>query len=64
MTASVHLEKKNPGHESQWTCHQDELIGGRPVVVKSESLEIAVEDDWEEIAREELACDLKTFCGL
>jgi hypothetical protein len=34
MTASVHLEKKNTGGESQGACRQDELIGGKPPVVK------------------------------
>jgi hypothetical protein len=33
MTASVQL-KKNTGRESQGACHQDELSGGKPLVVK------------------------------
>jgi hypothetical protein len=32
-TASVQLEK-NTGRESQGACPQDELIGGKPPVVK------------------------------
>jgi hypothetical protein len=34
MTASLHLEKRNTGPESQGPCRQDELIGGKPPVVK------------------------------
>jgi hypothetical protein len=33
MTASVQL-KKNTGRESQGACRQEELIGGKPPVVK------------------------------
>jgi hypothetical protein len=33
MTASVQLEKFI-GRESQGSCHQEELIGGKPPVVK------------------------------
>jgi hypothetical protein len=33
MTASVQLRKKS-GHESQAAWRQDELIGGKPPVVK------------------------------
>jgi hypothetical protein len=33
MTASVQL-KKIAGRESQMACRQDELIGGKPPVVK------------------------------
>jgi hypothetical protein len=29
-----------------------------------ESLEMAVEDDWEEMARKELGCEKKTLCAL
>jgi hypothetical protein len=28
------LENKITGRESQGACHQDELIGGKPAVVK------------------------------
>jgi hypothetical protein len=31
MTASVQLKNKITGLESQETCHQDELIGGKPL---------------------------------
>jgi hypothetical protein len=34
MTASVQLEKKNVGRESQGAWGQDKLIGGKPPVVK------------------------------
>jgi hypothetical protein len=34
IIASAQLEKKNTGHESQRACHQDELIGSKPPVVK------------------------------
>jgi hypothetical protein len=34
ITASVQLENKNSGRESQGACHQEELIGGKPLVVK------------------------------
>jgi hypothetical protein len=34
MTANVQLGKKITGHESQGACRQDELIGGKPPVVK------------------------------
>jgi hypothetical protein len=34
MTSSVQLEIKNSGRGSQGACHQDELIGGKPPVVK------------------------------
>jgi hypothetical protein len=34
MIASVQLEKKNPGHDPQGAWRQDELIGGKPEVVK------------------------------
>jgi hypothetical protein len=34
MTASVQLEK-NTGHESEGSRRQNELIGGKPPVVKS-----------------------------
>jgi hypothetical protein len=33
MKASIQL-KKIGGRESQGACHQDELIGGKPPVVK------------------------------
>jgi hypothetical protein len=33
MTASVQLENKNSGRESQGACGQDELIDGKPPVV-------------------------------
>jgi hypothetical protein len=33
MTASVHLENKIAGRESQGACRPDELIGGEPPVV-------------------------------
>jgi hypothetical protein len=33
MTASVEL-KKNTGRDSQEACRQDELIGGKPPIVK------------------------------
>jgi hypothetical protein len=34
ITASVQLENKNSGRESQATCRQDELIGGKPDIRK------------------------------
>jgi hypothetical protein len=34
MTASVQLENEITGRESQGDCRQDELIGGKPPVVK------------------------------
>jgi hypothetical protein len=34
ITASVQLENKITGRESQWACRQVELIGGKPPVVK------------------------------
>jgi hypothetical protein len=34
VTASVQLENKITGRESQGACRQDELIGGKPPVVK------------------------------
>jgi hypothetical protein len=34
MTANVQLKNKITGRESQVACHQDELIGGKPPVVK------------------------------
>jgi hypothetical protein len=34
ITASVQVENKNSGHGSQGACRQDELIGGKPPVVK------------------------------
>jgi hypothetical protein len=34
MTASVQLENKNTGRESQGVCRQDELIGGKPPFIK------------------------------
>jgi hypothetical protein len=34
MTASVQLKKNITGRESQEACHQDELIGGKPSVIK------------------------------
>jgi hypothetical protein len=34
ITASVHLENKNSGSGSQGALRQDELIGGKPPVVK------------------------------
>jgi hypothetical protein len=34
ITASVPLENEITGRESQGACHQDELIGGIPPVVK------------------------------
>jgi hypothetical protein len=32
--AGVDLENKITARESQGTCHQDELIGGKPPIVK------------------------------
>jgi hypothetical protein len=37
MTASVQLMKKITGRESQGICHQDELFGCKPPVVKCNS---------------------------
>jgi hypothetical protein len=34
MTASVELENKITGRESQGACQQYEMIGGKPPVVK------------------------------
>jgi hypothetical protein len=34
LTASVQLENTITGRESQGACRQDELIGGKPPVVK------------------------------
>jgi hypothetical protein len=34
ITAKVQLENKISGRESQGPLHQDELIGGKPPVVK------------------------------
>jgi hypothetical protein len=34
ITASVQWENKNSGRGSQGICRQDELIGGKPPVVK------------------------------
>jgi hypothetical protein len=34
IAAGIHLRKKNSGRESQGARHQDELIGGKPPVVK------------------------------
>jgi hypothetical protein len=34
MTAGVQLEKRITGRESQEACRQDEMIGGKPPVVK------------------------------
>jgi hypothetical protein len=34
ITANVQLENKITGRESQGVCRQDELIGGKPPVVK------------------------------
>jgi hypothetical protein len=34
ITASFQLENKITGRESQWACRQDELIGGKPPVLK------------------------------
>jgi hypothetical protein len=34
ITESVRLENKKSGLESQGACRQDELIGGKPPVVK------------------------------
>jgi hypothetical protein len=34
MTTGVQLKKKKSGRESQWAWRQDELIGGKPPVVK------------------------------
>jgi hypothetical protein len=34
ITASVQLENKITGRETQGACRQDELIGGKPPVVK------------------------------
>jgi hypothetical protein len=34
ITARVQLENKITGRDSQGACRQDELIGGKPPVVK------------------------------
>jgi hypothetical protein len=34
ITASVQLENKITGHDSQGAWRQDELIGGKPPVIK------------------------------
>jgi hypothetical protein len=34
ITASVQLEKRIIGRESQGTCRQEEQIGGKPPVIK------------------------------
>jgi hypothetical protein len=34
MKASIQLKKKTVGRESQGACRKDELIGGKPPVVK------------------------------
>jgi hypothetical protein len=34
MRASIQLEKKMAGRESQGACRQNELIGGKPPVIK------------------------------
>jgi hypothetical protein len=34
MTANGQLKKEITGRESQGACRQDELIGGKPPVVK------------------------------
>jgi hypothetical protein len=34
MTASVQLKNKITGRESQGACPQNEMIGGKPPVVK------------------------------
>jgi hypothetical protein len=34
ITGGVQLENKNSGRGSQGACRQDELIGGKPPVVK------------------------------
>jgi hypothetical protein len=34
VTASVQLENKITGRESRGACRQDELIGGKPAVLK------------------------------
>jgi hypothetical protein len=34
VTASVQLENKNSGRGTQGACRQDELLGGKPPVVK------------------------------
>jgi hypothetical protein len=34
MTASVDLENKITGRETQEACRQDEVIGGKPPVVE------------------------------
>jgi hypothetical protein len=34
MKASMQLENKITGRESRGACRQDELIGGKPPVVK------------------------------
>jgi hypothetical protein len=34
MTASVQLEKRIDGRESQGACHQDEVMGSEVLVIK------------------------------
>jgi hypothetical protein len=34
MTTTIYLKKKNTGRESKGARRQDELIGGKPPVVK------------------------------
>jgi hypothetical protein len=34
MKASIQFEKKIAGRESQGACRQEEVIGGKPPVVK------------------------------
>jgi hypothetical protein len=34
MTASVQLKENNVGRESQGDCRQDEVMGGKPPIVK------------------------------
>jgi hypothetical protein len=34
MTASIQLKENNTGRESQGACRQDELMGGKPPVMK------------------------------
>jgi hypothetical protein len=42
MTASVQLEKKIAGRESQGAWHQEELIGGKPPIVKYLTLTLTI----------------------
>jgi hypothetical protein len=65
ITACVQLKKENTGRGSQGDWRQDELIGGKPLRRElKESLETAVEDDWERMARKELGRGKKTSCVL